>query len=149
MRLLLMLMLVDYVTGIIAAMIRRELSAAESWKGLLRKSLVIAVLGTSHLMEENLGMEIGIEKIGAVAYCVNEAISIVENVARSGVPIPGQLVAALLTMKKLRMREATQSELDELRGKQDSELIALRLKQDDQTHALRSRQDNAVDSQRS
>jgi len=62
-------------------------------------------------VERELGAEWKIEQIAAFAYCVNEAVSVVENCSRIGVPIPVQLVSALASMQRLRAQRATAEQI--------------------------------------
>lgn len=112
-RALLFFMTADYVTGLAAAYVRRELSSAIGWRGLVKKTLVLILLLVAHVGEQSAGLNIHVEQIGAVGYIVSEFISIVENVARAGVPIPAQIVEALLAAKKLS-KPATPEQLKAL-----------------------------------
>jgi toxin secretion/phage lysis holin len=104
---------VDYATGVLAAVIRRELASYIAWRGLLRKTLVLLMLLAAHVGEAVAGTQLNIDHILAVAYVVTEVISIIENCARAGVPIPSQIVVMLLAAKKLH-HEATPEQLREL-----------------------------------
>lgn len=114
MRALLVCMVIDYGTGIAAAFVRKEISSEAGVRGLVKKMLTLIVLLAAHIGEQAAGIEFHIEQIGAMAYLVNELVSIVENCSKAGVPIPSQLVEALLTIKKLRVKQANADELKDL-----------------------------------
>lgn len=113
MRALIVCMAADYVTGVGAAVVRRELSSHVAWRGLVRKTLVLVLLVLVRYAERSVGLDLNIEHVCAVGYLVTEFISIVENMARAGVPIPGNLVTVLLAAKKLHSK-ATPDQIEEL-----------------------------------
>ena len=117
MRALVLFMLADYVTGVGTAIVRHELSSHVAWRGLIRKTMVLALLLLIKLAEKAAGLDLNIEQAGAIGYLVTEVISIVENLARAGVPVPSNVVAALLAAKQLN-KTATQGQIDQLSGKQ-------------------------------
>lgn len=108
---LMLLMGIDYVTGLLAGYITKELSSRAGARGLAIKGLVLSLILTAHILERLFGTEYHLELVGAMGYCVNEIISIVENCARSGVPIWTPLVKALLTIKHLVPKAATPDQL--------------------------------------
>ncbi len=109
------LMAIDWLTGLNAAFIRGEVNSETGTRGLVKKGQVLLLLLAVHVMEKLAGYELGLELWGAGGFCINEAISIVENVSRSGVYIPQALVDGLLKVKSMRPRQATRAELDQLR----------------------------------
>lgn len=98
---LLLLMLIDFSTGLIVAAIRGNLDSHRSWVGLLKKVLVLLVVATATVVGRSAGFEFDLAAAVAIAFSVSEAISIVENCANAGVPIPPVLVQALLKAKTL------------------------------------------------
>lgn len=92
---------IDMLTGLIAAYQEKSLDSRVTRKGLTRKLLTLILLYVIHVLEQQAHIELGLEKIAAVAYIINEAISIVENCAKSGVPIPEALVSTLKRFQKL------------------------------------------------
>jgi toxin secretion/phage lysis holin len=117
-RTLVMLIVLDYASGVAAAFVRSELTSAKGLRGLVKKSMILLLLLAIHIAENSLGVQLGlqIESVVALAYCVNEIVSLIENCAHAGVPIPAALVEALLKAKKLRGEPATESQLKELGG---------------------------------
>jgi toxin secretion/phage lysis holin len=110
MRVLLVFMAADYVTGLAAAYVRREVASAAAWRGLVRKTLVIVLLVVLWVGDRVSGLDLRLAQAGAIGYIVGEFISIVENVAAAGVPVPAQVVSALLAVKKIQ-RPATDEEI--------------------------------------
>ena len=101
MQTLILFMAVDYATGMVAAWVEGRLNSRAGLIGLTRKMAVIAMLLFAHRLEQLVGKEWGAETLGAFGYAVNELISIVENFARIGVPIPAAYVKRLIAVKKL------------------------------------------------
>lgn len=88
----------DYITGIMAGVIEKQLSSAVGYIGLLKKVCVLIVVAVSHLIGTYLGMDVRTLVIGY--YIANEGISILENSGRIGVPLPKKLIDILKQLKK-------------------------------------------------
>jgi toxin secretion/phage lysis holin len=101
-RTLLLFMAADYATGLIAAIVRREVSSHVAWKGLAKKTCSLILLAVAHVAEKSAGLDVHAEQVLAIAFLVGEFISIIENAHRVGVPIPAPVVAALLAAKRLQ-----------------------------------------------
>jgi toxin secretion/phage lysis holin len=115
MRTLIVLMSIDYFTGLTLAFVHKQISSEVGFFGIYKKSLIIVILVAAQLFEKALGTDLHLQQFGALAYCANEFISILENCANAGVPIPQTLVDALLKVKQFRFQKASESELAELR----------------------------------
>jgi toxin secretion/phage lysis holin len=120
-------MFIDYVTGIISAYIRRELSSEQGLRGLCKKCAQLFFLLAAHWAEQVAGLGLQVSGVSihieggiALLFIFNEAISIAENVAGSGADLPEWLVIWMLRLKKVRMRAASANQLRQLRER-DSE----------------------------
>lgn len=111
---LVILMAIDWITGFNRAFIAGEVSSEAGARGLVKKGQALLLILAVHVLEKMSGYELGLELWGAGGFCINEGISIVENVAHSGVYIPQVLVNGLLRLKNLRPRQATAEEIDRL-----------------------------------
>lgn len=87
---LLVLMLADIITGLLAGIIAKRLSSKISWAGMAKKSIVLILVGVSAVVESQTN-GIPLAKLVASAFTVSELISIVENASRSGIIIPKPL----------------------------------------------------------
>lgn len=96
---LLVLMLADFVTGLISGWVKKEVTSEKSFQGLARKGLVLILVSVLHSSARIMGMGIDLGSVVAIAFCFNEMISITENCARCGVPIPKVLVDSLAKLK--------------------------------------------------
>lgn len=95
---LLILMILDYITGLIKGIYNKELSSEIGFKGLLKKVLILVVVSVAVVAEQNLGIP-AVREIVIMFFTVNEAISILENASLIGLPIPNKLKDALLQLR--------------------------------------------------
>ncbi|SEL58295.1 toxin secretion/phage lysis holin [Paenibacillus sp. OK003] len=93
-------MAVDYITGLAAAVRSgKGLNSNVGFWGLARKGLMLTVILLAHRIDLIMGTDI--IKGGAIYfYLVNELISITENYARIGLPLPDKLRQAIAVLKK-------------------------------------------------
>ncbi len=133
------LMAIDYATGLISAYVNRDLSSRTGVDGLLRKGMTILLILTCHIAELGTGIELHLEMAGAIGFAINEFISIVENCAKTGVWVPGQVVEVLLAIKKIKAKGAT---AEQLRALNDDALSVTRAEVD----SLRSETRDAADT---
>ncbi|QOS78091.1 phage holin family protein [Paenibacillus sp. JNUCC31] len=93
-------MAVDYITGLAAAVRSGDgLNSNIGFWGLARKGLMLTVILLAHRIDMLMGTDI--IKGGAIYfYLVNELISITENYARIGLPLPNKLRQAIAVLKK-------------------------------------------------
>jgi toxin secretion/phage lysis holin len=102
---LLGLMALDVATGLVAGWAAGALDSAVGWRGLARKlATVLAILAVG-IMQRAFGDAIPAAEAVAGFYCAIEALSIVENLARAGVPVPAPLRAALAALDQQRREE--------------------------------------------
>lgn len=87
---------VDYITGIMCAIIDKNLSSAIGFKGIFKKVLIFAMVGIGHILDMQV---IGTGSILRTAiiffYISNEGISLLENAAHLGLPVPEKLKMVL------------------------------------------------------
>ena len=107
---LLLFMALDIATGLVAGFIERKLASDVSYRGLARKVLILLMVGAAHVIVKAMGLQFDLGSAVATVYMVNEVISILENCARAGVPVPSVLVQALAKVKKTA-RAATPAEI--------------------------------------
>lgn len=90
----------DILTGWIAAGIERKLSSKVGFNGMLRKVIILMVIGMCAAVER-VQPDIPLVKLSSLFFVFNECLSIVENAKRAKVPIPKVLDDALHTREKL------------------------------------------------
>jgi toxin secretion/phage lysis holin len=89
---------IDYLTGVICAIIDKKLSSDIGARGILKKVLIFVIVGIGHLLDTQvLGSQNGGALRTAVIffYLSNEGISVLENAAHIGLPIPENIKAVL------------------------------------------------------
>ena len=93
---LLLFVLIDYVTGVMCAVIDRKLSSAIGFRGIFKKVLIFALVGIGHILDAYV---IGAGSVLRTAiiffYLSNEGVSLIENAAHLGLPVPEKLKAVL------------------------------------------------------
>jgi len=101
---LLVLMVIDYATGIMRGFVEKSLSSSTGLRGLVKKTATILLVVTAHFLVKALNLPFDVGTTLASAFIMNEVISIVENSADIGVPIPPALLDVLLRAKKMTGR---------------------------------------------
>ena len=86
----------DYITGLMCAVADKKLSSSVGFKGICRKVLIFALVGIGHILDTQV---IGTGSVLRTAiiffYLSNEGISLIENAAHLGLPIPEKLKVVL------------------------------------------------------
>lgn len=87
---------VDYLTGIMCAAADKKLSSHVGFKGICRKVLIFLLVGIANIIDvQVIGTGSVIRTAVIFFYLSNEGVSILENAAHLGLPIPETLKAAL------------------------------------------------------
>lgn len=83
---------IDYITGVMCAIADKKLSSAVGFKGICKKVLIFALVGGGHILD---AFVIGSGSVLRTAiiffYLSNEGVSLVENCAHLGLPVPQKL----------------------------------------------------------
>ena len=89
---LLVLMTLDYITGVMCAIVDKKLSSAVGFKGICKKCLILMLVGVANIIDLHV-VGTGSALRGAVIcfYMSNEGLSLLENAAYIGLPIPDKL----------------------------------------------------------
>ena len=92
-------MAVDYVTGVMCAVVDKKLSSAVGFKGICKKVLILMLVGVANVIDVHIVGNGGALR-GAVIcwYLSNEGLSTLENAAHLGLPIPEPLKNALVQL---------------------------------------------------
>ena len=93
------LMLLDFATGLIVGYKMQNLNSKRAFKGLRKKLLILVILCGASLMHR-LVPNLGFRTLVGIFYCATELLSITENAAKAGVPIPKKLKKALEQLKE-------------------------------------------------
>ena len=95
----------DIATGFLRAFIKQELSSKESWPGMFRKFLILAIVAVAHQLDRLTGTGATIRNAVVFFYCASEGLSILENVAAAGLPLPEILRNALKLLNERKYSE--------------------------------------------
>ena len=93
------LMFLDYLTGLIVGYKMQNLNSQRAFKGLRKKLLILVILCGASLMHK-LVPDLAFRTLVGMFYCATELLSIVENVAKVGVPITKKLKKALEQLRE-------------------------------------------------
>lgn len=89
---LLAFVVIDYITGIMCAIADKELSSEVGFKGICKKVLIFALVGIGNLLDIYILGQAGIlRNVVIFFYLSNEGVSILENSAHLGLPVPEKL----------------------------------------------------------
>ena len=100
---LLVLIVLDYITGVLNAIDQRELSSAVGYKGIARKVLIFVLVGTANVVDVYILGKAGVLRAAVIFFYIsNEGISILENASHLGLPVPQKLQSVL---KQLHQKE--------------------------------------------
>lgn len=93
---LLAFVLLDYITGVMCAIADKTLSSKVGFKGICRKVLIFLLVGIANVLDVHV---IGTGSVLRTAviffYISNEGVSLIENAAHIGLPVPERLKAVL------------------------------------------------------
>lgn len=96
---LLVMVAVDYGSGIAAAWIHHEVSSKKGFEGFLKKLMYLFIVCVAHVIDEVTGAGGVMRNLTIGFFIANEGISVLENGARCGIPIPQKLMNALAQIK--------------------------------------------------
>lgn len=97
---LLIVMVVDYLTGIASAIYNKELSSKIGFKGIIKKFCYLLVVALSVVIDNLTGQSGLIRTLVIYFFVANDGLSIIENMAEMGVKLPQKLIDALEQIKK-------------------------------------------------
>ena len=95
---LLILMCIDYLSGVLKALYSKNLSSQIGLKGIIRKVFILLIVCCSAVAERVLGVQMAREMI-VCFFIANEMLSIIENGVEIGAPVPEWLKQALLQIR--------------------------------------------------
>lgn len=96
---LLSLIMLDIISGLLAAASTGEVSSATSFRGMCGKVMIVGMVGTGFLFQL-IVPNVQWGSFIAIFFIVTEAISITENSSKLGLPIPDAWTRALQAMKQ-------------------------------------------------
>lgn len=93
---LIIFMVLDYITGLMCAVIDKKLSSAVGFRGICKKVLILMLVGLANVIDMHVAGT-GSALRGAVIafYLSNEGLSLLENAAHIGLPVPEKMKEVL------------------------------------------------------
>ena len=89
---LLIFMVLDYITGLMCAIADKQLSSAVGFKGICKKVLILMLVGVAHIVDLHVvGAGDALRSAVVCFYLSNESVSMLENAAHLGLPIPDKM----------------------------------------------------------
>lgn len=103
---LVVFMVLDQLTGVIRGYVNKELSSDVGLKGIARKCVILIILIVAVMLDRLLNTGSWMFRtMVAYFYIANEGISLLENCASLGAPIPEKLKHALIQLKEGKKKE--------------------------------------------
>ena len=97
---LLIVIVIDYLTGIASAIYNKKLSSKMGFKGIIKKFCYLLVVALSVVIDNLLGQSGLIRSLVIYFFVANDGLSIIENMAEMNVKLPKKLIDALEQIKK-------------------------------------------------
>ena len=89
---LIVLAVLDYMTGVMCAVADRKLSSTVGARGIFKKILIFMLVGVAHIVDKNVvGTGSALRSAVICFYLSNEGLSVLENATHLGLPIPDKL----------------------------------------------------------
>lgn len=100
-KVLVVLMVIDYVTGFLGAIKNKQVNSEVMFWGGIRKGLILAVIIIAVLLDEMVVNSVPILRTLAIYfYVTREGISVTENLGILGVPLPASIRRVLIQLQK-------------------------------------------------
>lgn len=99
---------IDYITGLMCAILDRKLSSEVGFRGIFKKVLIFSLVAIGHIVDRSVIGDGSVIRTAVIFfYLSNEGLSILENVVHIGLPVPKKLKDVL---EQLRNKSETEEE---------------------------------------
>lgn len=89
---LLLFVIVDYITGVMYAIVSKKLSSEIGFKGICKKVIIFTLVGLANILDVKIiGTGCVLRTAVIFFYISNEGVSLLENIAHLGLPVPEKL----------------------------------------------------------
>ncbi len=93
---LIVFVIIDYITGVMCAIADKSVSSEIGFKGICRKVLIFLLVGVANILDvEVIGTGSALRTAIIFFYLSNEGISLLENAAHLGLPVPEKIKTVL------------------------------------------------------
>ena len=111
---LVLLICIDYITGVCVAFREKKLSSKIGAKGLASKIMILGMVALSVVIDYMLtDGSLFLRNITTLFYCTNELISICENTTKMGLPLPVKLQTFLDAIKEEKKQQVSSEDKDD------------------------------------
>ena len=112
------LMVIDIITGLAKAVKNKNLWSRKSLLGFAHKILVFLIITVANLLDLLMNMNGTVVLATVTFYILNEVLSITENSAQIGIPLPDKLMEVIEVMNK---KSETQKKVEKIMYQEDNE----------------------------
>lgn len=96
---LIMFVVLDYITGLMCAILGKKLSSEIGFRGIFKKVLIFVMVGVANLIDSRIIGDGSVLRTAIIFfYCSNEGVSLLENASRVGLPVPEKLKDILVQL---------------------------------------------------
>lgn len=96
---LIVLVVLDYLTGLMCAILDKKLSSEIGFRGIFKKVLIFVMVGVGYLIDSKIIGDGSVLRSAIIFfYCSNEGVSLLENASRVGLPVPEKLKEILVQL---------------------------------------------------
>ena len=89
---LIVFVVVDYITGVLCAVVEKNLASSIGFRGIFQKVMIFLLVGIANVLDTKiLGAGAMLRSAVIFFYIANEGISIMENAGRMGLPVPEKM----------------------------------------------------------
>ena len=83
---------IDYITGLMCAVLDKKLSSEVGFRGIFKKVLIFSLVAIGHIIDKSIIGDSSVIRTAVIFfYLSNEGVSILENAAHIGLPVPQKL----------------------------------------------------------
>jgi len=103
---LMALVIIDFITGVLAAYSEKKLNSEVGQKGIIKKVCIFLMVALAQIIDVSTGFEEPMLRTAVIMFFIaNESLSALENMGRLGVPLPEFLKAALEKLHNTQVGE--------------------------------------------
>ncbi|MFI3253680.1 MAG: phage holin family protein [Eubacteriales bacterium] len=108
---LLLFVVIDYITGVMVAIVKKTLSSEVGFKGIFRKMMIFGMVGIAHVVDSQIIGNGSVLRTATIFfYASNEGISILENATLLELPVPEKLKDVLAQLKDEKTQDSKEDE---------------------------------------
>lgn len=96
---LLIMIILDYISGIASAIYNKNLDSKIGLKGILKKFMYLVIVCVSVIIDKIVGNTGVVRTIVIYFFVANDGLSIIENMGKMGIPLPKKLIDTLNQLK--------------------------------------------------